>query len=112
MSRLPCSVICGALLLAAAQACSSDGPAAPAGNTISMSSTSFVPASLTIDATESVTFRNPSGVLHNVTFSTAGSPANVGDHSSGQNSRSFPTAGTFDFSCTNHAGMVGSITVQ
>ena len=48
---------------------------------------------------------------HNVTFSTAGAPSNILDKTSGSESRSFNTAGTFNYTCTNHVGMNGSVTV-
>jgi plastocyanin len=51
---------------------------------------------------------------HNVTFSAAtGVPANITDKSSGSDSRSFPTAGTFNYICTIHgSGMSGTVRVQ
>jgi len=50
--------------------------------------------------------------LHNVTFTTANSPANVTEQSSGTASRTFPTAGTFNYQCTIHPGMNGSVVVS
>ncbi|HUQ83581.1 MAG TPA: Ig-like domain-containing protein [Gemmatimonadaceae bacterium] len=50
-------------------------------------------------------------ILHNVTFDTPGSPANIGDTATGTVSRTFPTAGTFAYHCTIHAGMTGSVVV-
>ena len=104
------AVLAGALL-----ACGDDDdPAGPGqgGNSVSMGADTFSPASITVDRNESVTWTNSSGVLHNVTFTTNGSPANIADHTSGSNARAFPTAGTFSYNCTNHAGMNGSVTVQ
>ena len=49
--------------------------------------------------------------LHNVTFG-AGAPGNITDRSSGSASITFPTAGTFNYSCTIHAGMTGKVVVQ
>ena len=50
---------------------------------------------------------------HNVTFaSVTGAPANVPNFNSGNVSRTFPTAGTFSYQCTNHSGMTGLVTVQ
>jgi plastocyanin len=49
--------------------------------------------------------------LHNVTFG-AGGPGNIADRSSGSASLQFPTAGTFNYSCTIHAGMTGTVVVQ
>lgn len=60
-----------------------------------------------------MTWNNTSGVTHNVTFAAAtGAPSNIGDHSSGSNARTFNTSGTFNYSCTLHGGMAGSVTVR
>jgi len=50
-------------------------------------------------------------ILHNVTFTTANSPANIPDTGTGSVSRTFPTAGTFAYNCTIHSGMNGTVTV-
>jgi plastocyanin len=76
-----------------------------------LTGSSFDPSTLTIKATETVTWSNTSGILHNVTFSTAGSPADIPDHTSGSTNRTFPTPGTYAYRCTNHAGMNGTIVV-
>lgn len=73
---------------------------------------SFQPTRVEIARNGTVTWVNSSGVVHNVTFSTAGAPAGIGDHASGSHARSFPVAGTFDYSCTNHAGMTGQVVVR
>ena len=49
------------------------------------------------------------GALHNVSFGDGTSSGNKGD---GTFQRTFPDAGTFLFSCTNHGGMNGSVIVQ
>lgn len=81
-----------------------------------MGAASFAPTSVSITRNGTVTWNNTSGITHNVTFTTTGSPANIADHSSGNNERTFPTAGTFNFHCTIHgtasSGMTGSVTVQ
>ena len=46
---------------------------------------------------------------HNVTFDT-GNPSP--SQQTGSFNRSFPTAGTFNYGCTLHAGMTGSVLVQ
>lgn len=85
----------------------------PQPGVITMTATAFSPSSVTIQSGGTVTWNNTSGVLHNVTFSTSGSPANIPDHSSGSNSRTFPNNGTFAFTCTIHpATMNGSVSVQ
>jgi plastocyanin len=73
----------------------------------------FVPSSVTVARTGTVTWTNSSNETHNVTFgATTGAPANIPDHGTGSNSRQFGTAGTFNYSCTNHPGMAGQVVVQ
>ena len=72
----------------------------------------FNPGQATVVRGGTVTWTNPTGTVHNVTFQTAGAPSNIADHGSGSNTRTFSNAGTFAYRCTNHAGMEGSITVQ
>jgi plastocyanin len=77
-----------------------------------MPTAAFEPPSLTIRRNESVTWTNTSGLVHNITFAGGGAPDNIPDHSSGSNVRTFTTTGTFEYRCTNHSGMNGSIIVQ
>ena len=104
------------LLALALAACGSDDPAPTQNNndnkTVTMGATSFSPTTLTVPRNSVVTWSNTSGVAHNVTWTSAGSPANITDHTSGSTTRSFSTAGTFNYSCTNHAGMNGAVVVQ
>lgn len=74
----------------------------------------FSPGSVSITRGGTVTWSNGSSTLHNVTFSSSGSPANISNFtaSSGTQSRTFPNAGTYSYQCTNHAGMNGTVTVQ
>ena len=95
------------------------GPSASA--TISMrtdsdgyggSTSAFVPAQVTVTRGGTVRFSNGTGIPHNVTFAAvAGAPADVANHASGDETRTFATSGTFPFQCTNHAGMSGSVVV-
>jgi len=74
---------------------------------------SFSPASVTITKGGSVTWNNEAGTTaHNVTFTTQGSPTDIGNFTSGTNRRTFDTAGTFQYHCTNHSGMDGTVKVQ
>ena len=60
-----------------------------------------------------ITFNNTSGTTHNVTFTTAGAPANVADFASGTRSVTFTTAGTYNYHCTIHGlSMSGVVVVQ
>jgi plastocyanin len=50
---------------------------------------------------------------HNVTFGVqTGAPTNIGTTMNGTASRTFNTAGTFNYSCTIHPGMSGSVIVH
>jgi plastocyanin len=71
----------------------------------------FVPEQVTIadEGTVTWTFQ----ALHNVQFAAAaGAPTNIGNTSSGTESRTFSTPGTFQYSCGIHPGMTGSVVVQ
>jgi plastocyanin len=76
--------------------------AATIGNAFSPS-TAFI----TVGGTVTWTF----ATTHNVVFE-AGGPTNIGDTSSGSVSRTFPNAGTFNYHCTIHTGMNGSVEVK
>ena len=51
---------------------------------------------------------------HNVTFfgGSAGAPTNIPTATNTTASRTFPTAGSFPYNCTLHAGMTGIVVVQ
>ena len=84
-----------ALWLTLALVACSDSTDPGNGNAVAMtSSNTFSPSSVTIDATEAVTWSNGSGTAHNVTFGqVTGAPSNVPDFTTGSASRTFPTAG-------------------
>lgn len=87
-------------------------PTPPANTIQATDALVFVPTSLTVPRTTTVTFTFGS-VAHNVVFSGgAGAPANPGNYSNFSVQRTFNTAGTFGFTCTIHTYMSGSITVQ
>ncbi|MDP3910804.1 MAG: plastocyanin/azurin family copper-binding protein [Gemmatimonadales bacterium] len=74
----------------------------------------FFPTSVTITQGNDVTWAwQGTTAPHNVTFAAAtGAPADIPDRISGSQSRTFNTAGTFAYQCTNHVGMTGSVTVN
>jgi len=73
----------------------------------------FSPADVTIAKGGTVTWTNSTGVMHNITFgAVSGAPANVDDNMTGSFTRTFATAGTFSYACTNHSGMTGVVHVQ
>lgn len=82
--------------------------------TVSVGNNFFNPTAVTIGVGGSVTWNWPgSGSnIHNVTFQTAGAPANIPNATTGSFARTFNTLGTFQYECTNHVGMTGSVTVQ
>jgi plastocyanin len=82
----------------------------PLAATVTLINDSFNPNEVLLGAGGTVTFTNAAGVTHNVTFFAAeGAPENVPDHSSGENQRQFPVAGTFEYRCTIHSGMSGTV---
>lgn len=77
---------------------------------VQVADNSFSPSSITVATGTAVTWQWQGANVHNVTFG-AGGPADIPDRTSGSMSRTFNTAGTFAYSCTNHGGMNGSVTV-
>jgi plastocyanin len=72
----------------------------------------FDPAQADVASGATVTF-SWQGVLHNVTWDNAPSGAqNSGDKSTGTYQATINAAGTFNYHCTIHPGMNGSITVH
>jgi plastocyanin len=79
--------------------------------TLTVSNT-FTPQVVNISVGGSVTWTNNSSLtLHNVTFATLATN-NIPSHTSGSNTRTFNTAGTFDYECTLHGGMTGTVIVH
>jgi plastocyanin len=73
---------------------------------------SFDPSVVDITQGGSVTWTFQA-TIHNVTFnSPPAAVANIGDTSNGSESRTFKTAGTYDYHCTRHAGMTGKVIVH
>lgn len=71
----------------------------------------FSPNAVTIPANDTIYYTFGS-VVHNVKFDTQGAPADVPDASNTTEKRQFPTAGTFNYHCTIHPSMTGTVTVQ
>lgn len=72
----------------------------------------FVPASRTVDAGTDVLWRNVDDTNHNSTSSPAGLWASGNVSPGGSFPRRFDTPGTFNYTCTLHAGMNGTIIVE
>jgi plastocyanin len=91
----------------------STGPAPTAADTVNASpALSFDPSDVTIKVGQTVAFSFGS-IGHNVIFTAAsGVPSDiVGVNSNTVISRTFSTAGTFNYQCTIHTNMSGSVTV-
>lgn len=73
----------------------------------------FAPATVTIAAGRSVTFRFGS-VAHNVFFdAVAGAPSDIPTATTNASvTRTFNTAGTYPYECHVHPGMSGTVVVQ
>jgi plastocyanin len=83
------------------------------GATASVAATTgnqFSPSTVTITRNGVVTWTF--ATQHNVTFDTQGAPASIPTRDSGTASVTFPSAGTFAYHCTIHAGMNGTVVVQ
>ncbi len=88
-------------------------PTPPPPGTVVLGAASFNPTNIQAQVGGTITWNNTSGILHNVTFAPVqGAPANVPNHDSGSNQRTFNTAGNFDYECTLHPGMTGQVQVQ
>jgi len=84
----------------------------PTTATVTVADNSFTPAEVLVALNGTVTWSWGTGVaIHNVTFVTAGSPNGIANRTTGSDSRTFTSSGTFNYSCTNHPGMNGSIVV-
>ena len=80
-----------------------------ATNTVVMKDSEFRPNHVSVPAGTTVTWRNDDGFEHDVTF--AGGPASGTLGAGGTWERALEEAGTFDYECTIHPGMVGRVTV-
>lgn len=82
-----------------------------AANVAATANNAFEPPAVIITSGGTVTWTF--AIQHNVTF---GGPAPTGgsipNTSSGSVTRTFPTAGKYDYTCTLHANMSGTVTVQ
>jgi plastocyanin len=129
MSRFRFVLLAG--ILALATACGSSNSATPSsptptptpspaasGSTVAiptgaqtLGSSAYVPNPITVAAGRAVTWMNNDSTAHTVTSNTG--VFNSGTLGPGQSfSFTFQNAGTFQYHCSFHAGMVGSVVVQ
>lgn len=88
-------------------------PVAPTATTsVAMQNTAFNPQDIVVSPGATVTWTNNDGIKHNVTFAST-SITGTGDFATGSKSVVMPTAlGTYNYSCTIHGGMTGTVKVQ
>lgn len=85
------------------------GDAAPAPNTVVLRNVEFQPAELTVDVGDTVTWRWQDGnVVHDVKFDDFRSKL----QSKGTYTHTFDAAGTYDYTCSVHPQMDGTIIVE
>lgn len=83
----------------------------PTATVVATAGSQFDPQTVAITREGTVTWNF--NLLHNVTFAnTPGAPANIPDKGTGSESRQFNTAGTFNYQCTIHSGMSGTVVVR
>jgi plastocyanin len=81
----------------------------PSTAQVSMIGSNFSPASVTIAQNGSVTWRNQDADQHNVIGGNFSSPTL---NQNATFTQQFPAKGTFDYICTFHSGMRGTVIVQ
>lgn len=83
-----------------------------ATTSVEMKNIAFSPAAIKVASGATVTWTNSDGFNHNVTFAGA-AVAPSGNFATGSKALVMPTTpGTYNYSCTIHAGMAGTVTVQ
>lgn len=83
----------------------------PGGNNVTIQSSAFSPAPITVTAGATVTWTNKDAIAHTVTSDTplfdSGSIA-----ANGVYSYTFTSAGTYNYHCTFHTMMTGTVVVN
>jgi plastocyanin len=82
------------------------------GAKVSMEGIKFNPASVTVKAGDTVTWTNNDSVGHDVTGDNFKSGDSGGLQNGDTFAQTFDKKGTFDYVCTVHPGMEGSVTVK
>ena len=88
-------------------------PSNPIATTsVSLQNNLFSPENIVVAPSAVVTFNNEDGISHNVIFSNQAITP-VDPWTSGNRTVAMPaTAGTYNYTCTIHAGMSGTVKVQ
>ena len=96
---------------AAPSAATSPAPAAPAGGAtaVTIKDLAFTPATTSVPTGSKVTWTNNDTTAHTVTFDD-GDGGNLAPGATFD--QTFTTAGTFEYHCTIHSQMKGTVTVS
>jgi plastocyanin len=89
-----------------------DGGGGGGGTEVSMADIAFDPAEVTVAVGDTVTWTNDDSVDHDVTADSFSSGDPGGMAPGATFDHAFEEAGTFDYVCTVHPGMEGSVTVE
>lgn len=87
------------------------GGGASTSNAIDVNDNNFDPSATTVPNNTTVTWTFKGGASHNVSFANT-SVGNSTNLVSGTFSKTFTAIGTYNYTCTNHPGMNGSVIVQ
>jgi plastocyanin len=90
------------------------GTGAVATNAVDLKNNAFTPKAIKVSSGATVTWTNTDvGTTHNVTFDAVSIPGAGTDFNSGNMSLVMPTAAaTYNYHCTHHPGMNGTVQVQ
>jgi plastocyanin len=89
-----------------------DGGGGGGGTEVSMEGIAFEPAEVTVSAGDTVTWTNNDSVAHDVTADSFSSGEAGGMAGGDTFEHTFEEAGTFDYVCTVHPGMEGTVVVE
>jgi len=79
---------------------------------VTMQGSAFAPRAIRVAPSATVTWTNSDNFNHNATFAGA-AIGGTGNFATGSQSLTMPaTAGTYNYSCSLHPGMTGSVQVQ
>lgn len=83
------------------------------GTPVTVANNTFTPAAVSVPVNGTVTWTwNSAGMEHNVSFTGGPQPLPATcSQSSGTHNLTFTAAGTYNYTCTLHGGMNGSVTV-
>ncbi len=87
--------------------------APPTAGAVDVRDNNFNPQSVVVQTGGAVTWTWAGQNIHNLTFAggPAPQPANQGNQVTGTAQRTLTTVGTYSYTCTNHAGMNGTVKV-